>query len=73
MPIFEYVCRECNHRFELLVQGSVEAPVQSAAPPRSTNNFLHLGSARRVAGPRRPAEEAPVAAAEIREDREPVR
>ena len=25
MPIFEYVCRECNHRFELLVQGSTEA------------------------------------------------
>ncbi|NOU09139.1 MAG: zinc ribbon domain-containing protein, partial [Nitrospira sp.] len=22
MPIFEYVCRECNHRFELLIQGS---------------------------------------------------
>jgi putative FmdB family regulatory protein len=23
MPIFEYVCQECNHRFELLVQGTV--------------------------------------------------
>lgn len=23
MPIFEYVCQECNHRFELLVQGNV--------------------------------------------------
>ena len=22
MPIFEYVCHECNHRFELIVQGS---------------------------------------------------
>jgi putative FmdB family regulatory protein len=22
MPIFEYVCQECRHRFELLVQGS---------------------------------------------------
>jgi len=25
MPIFEYVCRECNHRFELLLYGSAEA------------------------------------------------
>jgi putative FmdB family regulatory protein len=25
MPIFEYVCRECNHRFELLVYGSTNA------------------------------------------------
>lgn len=22
MPIFEYVCRECGHRFERIVQGS---------------------------------------------------
>src|SRR5688572_18262184 len=54
-------------------KGRSRPPVQSAAPPRSTNNFLHLGSAPRVAGPPRPAEEAPVGAAEIREDREPVR
>jgi putative FmdB family regulatory protein len=25
MPIFEYVCGECNHRFELLVYGSTLA------------------------------------------------
>ena len=23
MPIFEYICKECNHRFELLVRGDV--------------------------------------------------
>ncbi len=22
MPIFEYICRECSHRFERIVQGS---------------------------------------------------
>ncbi|MEK6617167.1 MAG: zinc ribbon domain-containing protein [Nitrospirota bacterium] len=22
MPIFEYICQECNHRFEAIVQGS---------------------------------------------------
>jgi len=22
MPIFEYICQECNHRFEMIVQGS---------------------------------------------------
>ncbi|MEC4889785.1 MAG: zinc ribbon domain-containing protein [Nitrospira sp.] len=25
MPIFEYVCSECKHRFELLLQGSAQA------------------------------------------------
>lgn len=25
MPIFEYVCRECHHRFEAVVQGSRKA------------------------------------------------
>ena len=29
MPIFEYVCGECNHRFELLVYGST---TQAACP-----------------------------------------
>lgn len=25
MPIFEYVCRECDHHFEAVVQGSQKA------------------------------------------------
>ena len=35
MPIFEYVCRECNNRFELLIQGSAEA----ACPQCKTTNL----------------------------------
>ena len=69
MPIFEYVCRECNHRFELLVQGSVEAACPECRATTLDKQFSSFG----VGATRRPAEEAPVAAAEIREDREPVR
>ena len=29
MPIFEYVCNECNHRFETLVQGARTAECPS--------------------------------------------
>ncbi|WP_455244032.1 FmdB family zinc ribbon protein [Petrachloros mirabilis] len=35
MPIFEYVCRECNHRFEQLIQGSTQATC-----PRCTGTAL---------------------------------
>jgi hypothetical protein len=26
MPIFEYVCRQCNHQFEAIVMGKQKAP-----------------------------------------------
>ena len=29
MPIFEYICRECEHKFELLVQGATKAECPS--------------------------------------------
>ena len=73
MPIFEYVCRECNHRFELLVQGSVEAACPECRATTLDKQFSSFGVGATGGWAPRPAEEAPVAAAEIREDREPVR
>jgi putative FmdB family regulatory protein len=68
MPIFEYVCRECNHRFELLVQGTATA----ACPQQQlTSNFPHSASGRREAG-RPHREEVPVGAAVILGGRAPA-
>ena len=41
MPIFEYVCRECNHRFELLVQGSITSRV-SGVPGHDAGKTIFL-------------------------------
>lgn len=35
MPIFEYVCKDCNHQFEALVYGE-----QKAACPKCQSNSL---------------------------------
>lgn len=43
MPIFEYVCRECNHRFELLVQGSVEAACPECRTTALDKQFSSFG------------------------------
>lgn len=43
MPIFEYVCRECNHRFELLVQGSVEASCPQCKTTKLDKQFSAFG------------------------------
>ena len=43
MPIFEYVCRECNHRFELLVRGSAEAACPSCKATRVDKQFSAFG------------------------------
>jgi len=50
MPIFEYVCGECNHRFELLVYGSTQAACRNARPRSWRNKFLRSESAVRMAG-----------------------
>ena len=43
MPIFEYVCRECNHRFELLVQGSAEAACPQCKTTKLDKQFSAFG------------------------------
>jgi putative FmdB family regulatory protein len=43
MPIFEYVCRECNHRFELLVQGSTEAACPQCRTTKLDKQFSAFG------------------------------
>ena len=43
MPIFEYVCRECNHRFELLVQGSAEAACPKCLATKLDKQFSSFG------------------------------
>ncbi len=43
MPIFEYVCRECNHRFELLIQGSAEATCPQCKTTELDKQFSAFG------------------------------
>jgi len=43
MPIFEYVCRECNHRFELLIQGSGEAACPQCQAKTLDKQFSAFG------------------------------
>ncbi|WP_447597947.1 FmdB family zinc ribbon protein [Nitrospira sp. Nam80] len=43
MPIFEYVCRECNHRFELLVQASTAPACPSCKATSLDKQFSAFG------------------------------
>ena len=43
MPIFEYVCRECNHRFELLIQGSTQASCPKCRATELEKQFSAFG------------------------------
>lgn len=43
MPIFEYVCRECNHRFELLVQGATQVACPQCKTTKLEKQFSAFG------------------------------
>ena len=43
MPIFEYVCGECKHRFELIVQGAVEAACPQCKATRLEKQISSFG------------------------------
>lgn len=43
MPIFEYVCQDCNHRFELLLQGSAKAACPKCNTTRLDKQFSAFG------------------------------
>ena len=43
MPIFEYVCSECKHQFELLVQGSAQAVCPKCQATKLEKKFSAFG------------------------------
>ena len=43
MPIFEYVCQECNHRFEMIMQGSAAPTCPSCKATKLAKQFSSFG------------------------------
>jgi putative FmdB family regulatory protein len=43
MPIFEYVCQGCNHRFEILVQGTTVPACPSCQSTALNKQFSAFG------------------------------
>ncbi|MGH7232065.1 MAG: FmdB family zinc ribbon protein [Nitrospiraceae bacterium] len=43
MPIFEYICRECNHRFESIVQGATMPSCPSCKATTLDKQFSAFG------------------------------
>jgi putative FmdB family regulatory protein len=42
MPIFEYVCRECNHQFEALVYGKQKGGVPQVSCDQARSTTLRV-------------------------------
>ena len=43
MPIFEYICQECRHRFELLVQGALTPACPTCKATTLEKQFSSFG------------------------------
>lgn len=50
MPIFEYVCRKCEHRFEKLVHGGEEPACPACRSKRLEKQLSVFAAATRGAG-----------------------
>jgi putative FmdB family regulatory protein len=62
MPIFEYICRECNHCFETIVQGSTVPACPVLKATALDKKFSVFGVERPVPGLRPEGELAEPAA-----------
>lgn len=55
MPIFEYVCKQCDHRFELLVQGSTKIECPSCQSKRLDKQLSVFAAATKARDFNRPS------------------
>ena len=65
MPIFEYVCKECDHQFEALVYGSDKASCPKCQSKRlapQLSVFAVAAKGPRIRAPLQPREPAAIAA-----------
>ncbi|PYP88987.1 MAG: zinc ribbon domain-containing protein [Blastocatellia bacterium AA13] len=59
MPIFEYVCKECDHKFEALVQGSMKAECPSCQSDELEKQFSVFAAATKSASGSQPMRMGP--------------
>lgn len=59
MPIFEYVCSECDHRFETLVTGATAPQCPACLSSRLAKQFSVFAVATRTSGAPRPGVAGP--------------
>jgi putative FmdB family regulatory protein len=55
MPIFEYVCRDCDHHFEAFVQGAAAPACPSCQSPQLDKQLSVFAVSTRGAAPDMPA------------------